>query len=88
VATLRVLKELLVNMKKHSQARIVSIVFRRDEKHLHMRYTDDGIGMGANKANRGSGLANAESRIHAIGGTFIFDRSKEKGSKLDIQIPL
>lgn len=88
VATLRVLKELLVNMKKHSQARIVSIVFHRDEKHLSIRYTDDGVGMGEDKGNKGSGLANAESRIHAIGGTFIFDRSKEKGSKLDIQIPL
>ena len=88
VATLRVLKELLVNMKKHSEARIVSIVFRRDDKHLHVLYTDDGIGMGANKANKGSGLTNAESRIQAIGGKFIFDRSKEKGSKIDIQIPL
>lgn len=88
VALFRVLKELLVNMKKHSQARIVSIVFKRHEKHLVIRYIDDGIGMASDQANKGSGLKNAESRIQAIGGKFIFDDTKIQGSKIEVNIPL
>lgn len=88
VTIYRVLKELLVNMKKHSQASIASIIFKKDHKELNIIYTDNGIGTEASDTNKGSGLLNAESRIKAINGKIIFDPHRKNGSKINMTIPL
>ncbi|MGB0949948.1 MAG: sensor histidine kinase, partial [Marinirhabdus sp.] len=88
VTTLRVLKELLVNMKKHSKATIVTILFLRVQNNLKITYIDDGIGMYKNLAINGSGLVNAENRIHAIDGKFTFDETITKGLKIKMNIPI
>jgi len=88
VTALRVLKELLVNMKKHSKASIVSIVFNRDQNNLSMTYIDDGIGVYKKELINGTGLINAENRIKAVRGRFIFEEINRKGLKIDITIPL
>lgn len=41
----RVIQELLVNMRKHSQASLVVISFKNEEKKLHINYSDNGIGI-------------------------------------------
>lgn len=79
----KVLQELLINMKKHSQASIVVLVFQKENRKLHISYSDNGIG---NDLKKGSGLQNTENRIQAINGTIIFDTKPNKGFKTKITI--
>jgi len=88
VTTIRVLKELLVNMKKHSKASVVSIIFSKEGGNLSCTYTDNGVWVSKNELIHGTGLVNAENRIKAVKGTFIFDTTNRKGLKIYIHIPL
>jgi signal transduction histidine kinase len=84
----RVIKELLVNMRKHSSANLVSVIFSRKKNVIRIGYTDNGIGNHKNEISKGVGLVNAENRIEAIGGSFIFDKSITNGFKISIEIPV
>ncbi|MBR9845750.1 MAG: tetratricopeptide repeat protein [Algicola sp.] len=79
----KVLQELLINMKKHSQASIVALIFQKEKKRLHINYKDNGVG---SSLKIGSGLQNTENRIHAIGGTITFDTELNRGFKVIISI--
>jgi signal transduction histidine kinase len=82
----RVLQELMVNMKKHSQCSLASISIKSNKKSLQINYSDNGIGT-ANLLNLKNGLQNAENRILSIKGTINFDTAPEKGFKVKIEIP-
>lgn len=86
IAVYRVLQELMVNMKKHSQCNYVIIGFDALEKYIQISYADNGIGF--NKTvNHKNGLQNMENRIIAIKGTFTFDSELNKGVKAKILFP-
>ncbi|WP_303318582.1 tetratricopeptide repeat protein [Flavivirga abyssicola] len=80
MAVFRSIQELLVNMKKHSQAKVVSIVFKEHHRKKEIVYSDDGIGVSV-KDVKLNGLLNVESRIKSIGGSFNFTTSKGNGFK-------
>ena len=80
----RCLQELMVNMKKHSKAKLVSIVFKNNTNKNEIRYVDDGIGFSI-EGIKLNGLANVESRIKSIQGTFSFTTSKGNGFKASLK---
>lgn len=82
----RVLQELMVNMKKHSQCSIASISIKSNKKSLQINYSDNGIGTD-NLLNLKNGLQNVENRILSINGTINFETAPEKGFKVKIEIP-
>ena len=82
----RVLQELMVNLKKHSQCSLASISIKSNKKSLQINYSDNGIGT-ANLLNLKHGLQTAETRILSINGTINFDTAPEKGFKVKIEIP-
>jgi tetratricopeptide (TPR) repeat protein len=84
VVIYRCLQELLVNMKKHSKAKVVSIVFKNNNRKKEIKYVDDGIGFSTN-GTKLNGLANVESRINGIGGSFNFTTSKGNGFKATLE---
>ncbi|MBE0390880.1 signal transduction histidine kinase [Flavobacterium sp. 7E] len=84
----RILQELLVNMKKHSQCSIVVIVLKREKKKLQLSYTDNGIGFNNKKDRHSNGLKNIKNRIESIKGTITFNSVLEKGTKINIQFPV
>lgn len=79
----RILQELMTNMKKHSEASAVVIVFQQINRKINIEYTDNGKGCSLKNKN---GLQNAENRIHAINGTITFDSKPGKGFKSKIII--
>lgn len=81
-----VLQELMTNMKKHSQANIVSIKFSRENPVINISYTDNGIGI--KKFSPKNGLQNMENRINAINGTIIFDTENNNLLKINITFPV
>lgn len=86
-AVYRVLQELLVNMKKHSEANLVALSFGNTSKYLEIKYSDNGKGINQDAFSK-KGLLNAENRIRVLKGTFTFDLEANKGFKVTIQIPI
>lgn len=85
VALYWALKELLTNMKKHSEATIVSVSIAKEKKNIVVKYTDNGIGMNMNDPQkRKNGLRNVENRIEEIKGTITFDTKPQEGFKASI----
>ncbi len=79
----RVLQELMVNMKKHSQATNVALTFNEFNNKINITYSDNGIGC---KIKKGNGLLNMENRIKSIKGTIIFESEINKGFKAKITV--
>jgi signal transduction histidine kinase len=86
IAVQRVLQELMVNMKKYSQASFVIIGFDCDQKNLKIDYSDNGVGF-SEKLVLKNGLQNAENRIQAVNGILTFDSQINKGFKAKIVVP-
>jgi signal transduction histidine kinase len=83
ITVYKVLQELLINMKKHSQAIIVVLVFQQEKRKLSISYSDNGVGT---DLKIGNGLQNTENRIQAINGTITFETNPNKGFKAKINI--
>ncbi|MTH17359.1 tetratricopeptide repeat-containing sensor histidine kinase [Flavobacterium sp. LC2016-01] len=84
----RVLQELFLNMKKHSQASLASTTFKINEKNLIVTYADNGTGTKNNNFILKNGLQNVESRIKTINGTITFDKNSDNGFKLSFTFPI
>lgn len=81
-----VLQEMMTNMKKHSQANIVSIKFSKENPTINISYTDNGIGI--KNFSPKNGLRNMENRIHTINGRIIFDTENNNLLKINISFPV
>lgn len=86
ISLFRILQELLVNMKKHSQCTIVIIGFKTQKSTIEITYKDNGIGT-SEMLKFKSGLQNAENRILAIKGTITFETESNKGFKAILIAP-
>ncbi|MCH4823373.1 tetratricopeptide repeat protein [Gramella lutea] len=84
----RVLQEIMINMNKHSKARLVAIIFSEEKNSLKIQYTDNGIGVTKTNLKSGNGIQNMENRIFSIKGRLNFEIEQEKGLKIFIQIPI
>jgi len=82
------LRELMINMKKHSQATLVSVKFEKIENILKIKYTDNGLGMGNAENKKLSGIKNTENRIENIGGDINFEKNLQKGLHVNMSIPI
>lgn len=82
-----VLREFMVNMKKHSAATNVAIRFSHANGKLQINYTDNGGGIPAG-INYGSGLKSTVSRIKSINGSISFENMPDKGLQIHITIPV
>lgn len=80
----RVLQELMVNMKKHSEANLAVISFSDDKNYCAIKYSDNGIGINEEELTLRNGLKNVENRIKAIDGTVTFETALNKGFKVSI----
>jgi len=82
----QVLLELMVNMKKHSQASQVVIRFIMHHDRREIIYKDNGIGIKTVQFS-GKGLANTVSRMNSIAAEIIFVTEEGKGLKVKMTIP-
>lgn len=83
----RILQEILVNMKKHSQATMVMVNFQKTGKQLLVNYLDDGIGPTKEDLENGHGVKNMEQRLEGIEGTINFDLSQPSKTRITVKIP-
>lgn len=82
----QVLRELMVNMKKHSKASHVAVKFEKADQNIEIQYKDNGVGISGDLIYK-NGLRNTASRIEGIGGNITFETKIEKGLKVNISFP-
>jgi len=85
----RVVQESLTNCARHARAKNVQITLHGGKSDLTISIQDDGIGFshGAG-APRGIGLVGMEERVRELGGRLRIFSQPNKGTLLDINIPL
>ncbi|WP_028892507.1 ATP-binding protein [Tenacibaculum sp. 47A_GOM-205m] len=83
IVVYRVLQELLVNMKKYSEATLVLVTFSVEKNKLSVAYQDNGKGV--ENLSVKNGLQNMEIRIKSVGGFITFESKQEKGFKAKFQ---
>lgn len=82
-----VLQELMVNMRKHSQATDVVIRFDWSPGLLRIFYSDNGVGMPESQV-KGNGLTSTGNRISNLDGKITFVNNAGKGLKVEVSIPI
>lgn len=83
----RVLQELMVNMKKHSEASLVALVFSSERNKIKVNYSDNGTGANQNQLQNGNGIKNLQNRLQTVDGNIIFD-TQGKGLKAEVTLPV
>jgi PAS domain S-box-containing protein len=87
-------RELLVNVAKHAQAKRVKVTVRRIDKNLSIHVADDGIGFNASKKNfyldenKGFGLFSIRERLHHLGGQMEVRSQRGRGTRVILLAPL
>jgi signal transduction histidine kinase len=84
----RIVQELLINMKKHSNCSLVMLIFKNNKNNLEINYSDNGAGAPIEKIILGNGLQNVRNRIIDVNGNITFESEPNKGFKSSIVLPL
>jgi len=90
----KAVRELLVNVLKHSKAKNVCVSISRNRDNLIVSVEDDGIGMDVSKNNypggelTGFGLFNIRDRLDYLGGHCEVKSESGKGTRVTLKSPL
>ncbi|MDA8139647.1 MAG: histidine kinase [Desulfobacteraceae bacterium] len=90
VVVFRIFQELLTNIIRHAQAKLVQITLEIKEGRLRLRVADDGRGITAAEIhNPGSyGLLGIRERLHPWNGTMTFEGRAGQGTQVLIELPV
>jgi len=84
----RILQESLQNINKYAQAENITIEISIIDDQLSVIISDDGIGFSVSKKSKGIGLKNIISRTHACDGTIDIKSKINKGTTINIKLPI
>jgi len=88
---LRIGKEALTNVRKHSQATKVQMALAYRKRMLQLSVMDDGRGFvpgSSGDMQHGYGLTSMRQRTEGLGGKFIVESQPQRGTKVVAYIPL
>ena len=88
VALYRVIQELLVNMKKHSDCTIANISITKSWNRVNVRYSDNGSKKAIDQKTPKKGMQLMEKRLYSVGGRITFDTNKNAGFSANFFIPI
>ena len=86
-----IIQELVNNAIKHSEASMAEINLVEKDKKILLTINDNGNGFDTSKMSQkeaGLGINQIDARIHMMGGKFIIDSKKGKGTKISIELPV
>ncbi|MGE7187307.1 sensor histidine kinase [Peribacillus sp. NPDC006672] len=85
----RILQESISNTLRHAKADSLEVLLIVRDGLIILRITDDGIGFNVEESKTGSyGLQNMHERAVELGGTMQLVSVPNKGTKLEVKIPL
>jgi signal transduction histidine kinase len=82
-----IFKEAVNNLSKYSGASnvVLSLIF--DEKYIHLKIEDNGIGFSEDEIKHRGGLHNMQHRAEEIKGVIKIGSSMENGTKVELTLP-
>ena len=83
----RIVQEALQNVLKHARANNLFIQLNKHQEHLTLMIEDDGKVI-VQDSEEGMGLKNIKQRVQLLKGIFTIDSAPERGTILNIQIPV
>jgi len=85
----RVVQEAISNMLRHSKAKVFRFQFFKKQERIILLIEDNGIGFDISGKKKSSyGIANMKERIEDIGGRFDLVSYPEKGTRIEIRVPI
>ncbi|WP_297990806.1 sensor histidine kinase [Anoxybacillus sp.] len=85
----RILQESVSNTLRHAKANMLEVLLLERDGFVLLRVSDDGIGFDVEQTKSGSyGLQHMYERAAEIGGTLKIVSIKNKGTRLEVKVPL
>jgi len=85
----RILQESVSNTLRHAKANMLEVLLLERDGFVLLRVSDDGIGFDVERTKSGSyGLQHMYERAAEIGGTLKIVSIKNKGTRLEVKVPL
>ncbi|GGG39786.1 tetratricopeptide repeat-containing sensor histidine kinase [Bizionia arctica] len=84
----RIIQESIQNIYKHANATEIHISFNQINNVICLAIADNGTGFDVNKARKGIGLKNINSRVKEIDGELDIISSMDSGTTLTIKAPI
>jgi PAS domain S-box-containing protein len=88
VELLRILREALANVRRHSGARNVEVGLRADDEAIQIEVADDGRGFDPGSARTGIGLVGMRERVEGLGGKIEVRSRPGEGTKVTVRVPV
>lgn len=83
-----IVQELITNIRKHAKTNSCSVSLTMHDAYLNVLVEDEGVGFDSSKDKKGIGLENVNSRVHKLKGTIEIDTVLNKGTTININIPV
>ncbi|MEP7142468.1 MAG: ATP-binding protein, partial [Ferruginibacter sp.] len=83
-----IFKEALNNAVKHSEAKTIYILMKKEAGNLHLTIADDGKGFNTSHSSRGNGLKNMSSRAVEINAILKTHSVAGNGTNITLDIPI
>jgi PAS domain S-box-containing protein len=93
VLLFRSVRELMINIVKHAQARNARVTIRRENDNVNIEVEDDGVGIKglmsdpSLKSISGFGLFSIRERLHYLGGRVQAESEPGRGTKITLVVP-
>ncbi len=84
----KIIQELLTNCLKHAKADRIDIYLNQYEKTLQLLFEDNGVGFNTKKVSDGIGFKNIKKRLDKLSGSLFIDSTPNRGTVIDIEIPM
>lgn len=85
----RILQESVSNTLRHAKAATLEVLLIKRDDFIILRVIDDGVGFDVDRSKSGSyGLQNMQERAAEIGGTLKIVSLKNKGTRLEVKVPI
>jgi signal transduction histidine kinase len=81
-------REILTNIRKHSYARNVDIVLKREGEWVVLSIRDDGIGFDPQTDSSGYGLGNMRERTEGLDAEIKIETEKSRGTWIELRVPV
>jgi PAS domain S-box-containing protein len=94
VLLFRSVRELMINIVKHAQARNARVTIRREGEDVNIAVEDDGVGIQdvfgdpRLRSNGGFGLFSIRERLHYLGGQVEVESGNSQGTRVTLMVPL
>lgn len=84
----RIIQECLTNVMKHAKASEARVELKHDGVNLELNVSDNGVGLQKSSAGGGFGIRGMQERVESLHGTVTIHSQPEKGTRLQVIIPL